>query len=114
MAPKRVLMHAKWAYPRGRPPRFVWSDWVALHFIAAWWRVAPVLLAKMGRFGRLASNTTSSFTKESLGYASALAIKVVLLDGLALTNLMIDDGVGVTTESVYEVKRVDSDYFDLP
>jgi len=58
--------------------------------------------------------TTSSFTKESLGYASALAIKVVLLDGLALTNLMIDHGVGVTTESVYEVKRVDSDYFDLP
>jgi restriction system protein len=58
--------------------------------------------------------TTSSFTKESLGYASGLAIKVVLLDGLALTNLMIDHGVGVTTESVYEVKRVDSDYFDLP
>jgi len=39
---------------------------------------------------------------------------VVLIDGLALTNLMIDHGVGVTTESVYEVKRVDSDYFDLP
>ena len=58
--------------------------------------------------------TTSSFTKESLSYASGLAIKVVLLDGLALTNLMIDHGVGVTTESVYEVKKVDSDYFDLP
>lgn len=56
--------------------------------------------------------TTSSFTKDSLGYASSLAIKVVLLDGLALTNLMIDHGIGVTTESVYEVKRVDSDYFE--
>jgi len=27
---------------------------------------------------------------------------------------MIDHGVGVTTQSVYEVKRIDSDYFDLP
>jgi restriction system protein len=58
--------------------------------------------------------TTSSFTDEALRYASTLAIKVVLLDGLALTNLMIDHGVGVTTQSVYEVKRIDSDYFDLP
>ena len=58
--------------------------------------------------------TTSSFTNEALSYATSLAIKVVLLDGLALTNLMIDHGVGVTTQSVYEVKRVDSDYFDLP
>jgi restriction system protein len=51
---------------------------------------------------------------EALNYASTLAIKVVLLDGLALTNLMIDHSVGVTTQSVYEVKRIDSDYFDLP
>jgi restriction system protein len=58
--------------------------------------------------------TTSSFTNEALSYASTLAIKVVLLDGLAMTNLMIDHGVGVTTQSVYEVKRIDSDYFDLP
>jgi restriction system protein len=58
--------------------------------------------------------TTSSFSNEALNYASTLAIKVVLLDGLALTNLMIDHGVGVTTQSVYEVKRIDSDYFDLP
>jgi hypothetical protein len=45
--------------------------------------------------------------------ASALAIKVVLLDGLKLANLMIGHGIGVTTESVYEIKRIDSDYFDL-
>jgi len=39
---------------------------------------------------------------------------VVFLDGLALTSLMIDHRVGVTTQSVYAVKRIDSDYFDLP
>jgi restriction system protein len=58
--------------------------------------------------------TTSSFTNEALKYTSALGIKVVLLDGLGLADLMIEHGVGVTTESVYEIKRIDSDYFDLP
>jgi restriction endonuclease Mrr len=58
--------------------------------------------------------TTSSFTDEALRYASALAIKVVLLDGLGLANLMMDHGVGVTTETVYKIKRIDSDYFYLP
>ena len=58
--------------------------------------------------------TTSSFTNEALSYASALAIKVVLLDGLGLASLMIEHGVGVTTENVYKIKRIDSDYFDLP
>ena len=58
--------------------------------------------------------TTSSFTREAISYASALAIKVVLLDGLGLANLMIEHSIGVTTENVYEVKRIDSDYFDLP
>ena len=58
--------------------------------------------------------TTSSFTDEARSYASSLGMKVVLLGGLELANLMIEHGVGVTTESVYEIKRIDSDYFDLP
>jgi restriction system protein len=58
--------------------------------------------------------TTSSFTNEALSYASALAIKVVLLDGLGLASLMMEHGVGVTTENVYKIKRIDSDYFELP
>jgi restriction system protein len=36
---------------------------------------------------------------------------VVLLDGQMLANLMIEHGVGVSTERSYELKRVDSDYF---
>jgi restriction system protein len=38
--------------------------------------------------------------------------KIVLIDGLTLAQLMIDFGVGVTTEKVYELKRVDSDFFE--
>ena len=37
--------------------------------------------------------TASSFTNKAVGYSSALAIKVVLLDGLGLANLMIEHGL---------------------
>ena len=37
--------------------------------------------------------------------------KIVLIDGLALAAHMFDYGVGVSTESAFEVKRLDSDYF---
>jgi len=36
---------------------------------------------------------------------------VLLIDGETLANLMIDHGVGVSTERSYEIKRVVSDYF---
>jgi restriction system protein len=36
----------------------------------------------------------------------------VLIDGEQLTNLMIDNDVGVSTVSLYPVKKIDSDYFD--
>ena len=55
--------------------------------------------------------TASSFTKEARDFASRISTKVVLIDGVQLADLMMDHGVGVTTESVYEVKRLDTDYF---
>ena len=36
----------------------------------------------------------------------------MLIDGEMLSSLMIDHGVGVTPEVAYEIKRVDSDYFN--
>ena len=45
-------------------------------------------------------------------YANGLQVKVVLIDGETLANHMIDYGVAVTPEASYEIKRVDSDYFD--
>jgi restriction system protein len=56
--------------------------------------------------------TTSSFSREASQYADALVDKVVLVDGEALTNLMIEHGVGVSLDRAYEVKRLDSDYFN--
>jgi restriction system protein len=40
-----------------------------------------------------------------------VADKVVLIDGETLADLIIDQGVGVSLQRPYEVKRVDSDYF---
>ena len=56
--------------------------------------------------------TTSSFSAEARDYVSNIDVKVVLLDGMQIANLMIDSGVGVTPIATYVVKRLDSDYFD--
>jgi restriction system protein len=56
--------------------------------------------------------TTSDFSKHAKDYASAIESSVVLIDGESLAGLMIDYNVGTTVESSYEIKRVDSDYFD--
>lgn len=55
--------------------------------------------------------TTSSYTKEAREFAASIDSKIILIDGEALANLMIDYGVGVTDVASYLVKRVDSDYF---
>jgi restriction system protein len=56
--------------------------------------------------------TTSDFSKHAKDYASAIESSVVLIDGESLAGLMIDYNVGTTVESSYDIKRVDSDYFD--
>ena len=38
--------------------------------------------------------------------------RVVLIDGEQLTEYMIDFGLGVTTRTTYELKKLDSDYFE--
>jgi len=38
--------------------------------------------------------------------------KVVLIDGKYLAELMIDVNVGVNTIATYQIKRVDSNYFE--
>jgi restriction system protein len=55
--------------------------------------------------------TTSEFTRDAVEYVRAIDSKIVLIDGKQLARLMIQQNVGVSRESVYEVKRVDSDYF---
>lgn len=56
--------------------------------------------------------TTSGFTKEAEDYVAMIDSRIVLMNGARLANLMMDHGVGVTKVASYEVKRIDSDYFE--
>lgn len=56
--------------------------------------------------------TTSSFSKGARDFAAKIESKIVLLDGAELTDLMIDYNLGVSTVASYDIKRLDSDYFD--
>lgn len=57
--------------------------------------------------------TTATFTKEAVNYADKQsAAKIVLVDGRQLTRLMIEYGIGVSVQSTYMIKKIDSDYFD--
>lgn len=56
--------------------------------------------------------TTSTFTKEALDYTPRNETKIVLIDGEQLAQLMIDSNLGCTTQQTYEIKKIDSDYFE--
>lgn len=56
--------------------------------------------------------TTSGFSRAALDYARNIESSLVLVDGETLAGLMIDHDVGVALETSYEVKRIDSDYFE--
>lgn len=56
--------------------------------------------------------TTSRFTNDAKEYIPRNETKIVLIDGDQLANLLIDYNLGVSTQAVYELKKVDSDYFE--
>lgn len=56
--------------------------------------------------------TTSNFSREAEEYASIIASKIILINGEQLATLMVDHNVGVSSVSAFEVKRIDSDYFE--
>lgn len=56
--------------------------------------------------------TTAQFTTEAREYARKQhTTKVVLVDGKSLAKLMIEYNLGVSTEAVYQIKRLDTDFF---
>jgi restriction system protein len=55
--------------------------------------------------------TTSSFSQEAEEYASRIDSRIILIDGARLARLMVDHHVGVSTVGIYEVKKIDSDFF---
>lgn len=57
--------------------------------------------------------TTGKFSKGAVDYSKTQhSTKIVLIDGEELARLMIEYNLGVSVENVYEVKRIDSDFFN--
>lgn len=56
--------------------------------------------------------TTSSYSREALEFAGKITTKMILIDGAQLASLMVDYNVGVTRTGLYELKRIDADYFE--
>jgi plasmid stabilization system protein ParE len=57
--------------------------------------------------------TTSAYSPDAIAYAKRNQRKrIILIDGEALTDLMIRFNVGVRLQQTYELKRIDQDYFD--
>ena len=57
--------------------------------------------------------TSSTFTAEAKSYANDLRdMKLVLIDGKKLAELMIQNEVGVQVKSTYRISKVDHDFFE--
>lgn len=55
--------------------------------------------------------TTAHFSEQAKSFKPQNNIKVALIDGDALCQHMIDYNIGVAIKDVYEVKRIDLDFF---
>ena len=56
--------------------------------------------------------TTSDYSREARDYVRNLEASVVLIDGRTLADYMIEVDLGVSSVRTYEVKRIDSDFFE--
>lgn len=57
--------------------------------------------------------TTAQFTKDAVAFIERQhTTRIVLVDGAKLTRLMIEYDLGVSTQNVFAIKKIDSDYFD--
>jgi len=58
--------------------------------------------------------TTSRFTDDAKRFVAGSKTdkKIALIDGVRLTELMIEYGLGVSLERTIQVKRIDQDFFD--
>lgn len=83
-----------------------WQDSVGAPIVREF---AGALSAHRARKGVII--TTSWFTRDAQIDAERMGERIVLIDGATLAELMYDTGLGLSTYSTFELKRVDSDYF---
>jgi restriction system protein len=54
---------------------------------------------------------TSTFSQGARDYVGRISKRIVLIDGATLAGLMLQNNVGVRIRTMYEVKKIDEDYF---
>jgi restriction system protein len=72
---------------------------------------AGSLLSKKARKGVFI--TTSNFPQSAYEYVRSIDPTIILIDGEQLTRMMIEYNVAVNRSKLYEIKRIDNDYFEL-
>lgn len=73
-------------------------------------KFAGALQGKRAKKGVLI--TTSDFTNEAKEFVRNIDAKIVLLSGRQFAELMLEHRVGVIVTSTYELKKIDSDFFE--
>ena len=64
------------------------------------------------RAGKGVFITTSTFTQDARDFVKSIGTRIILIDGRQLAEYMIDYNVGVITEGAYELKRINTAYFE--
>lgn len=65
--------------------------------------------AKKGVF--ITNSQFNAPAKQTASFISSGGQTIILVEGIELAYLMIDHGVGVITQQIYEVKKLDENYF---
>lgn len=71
---------------------------------------AGALLGRRARKGVFI--TTSDFPQSAKDFVGNIDQKIILIDGLRLTELMIEHSIGVSIRQTIQIKTIDSDYFE--
>lgn len=56
--------------------------------------------------------TTARFSAGARQFAEAVPMRLVLLDGVQLTRMMVRYNVGVSIRETFDLKHLDEDFFD--
>ena len=56
--------------------------------------------------------TTGTFSADAMDYVRNIDPRVALIDGVQLTQFMIDFDLGISPDRTYELKKIDFDYFE--
>ncbi|HEY4289030.1 MAG TPA: restriction endonuclease [Puia sp.] len=84
-----------------------WENQVTIHQVRDF---AGSLLGQKAKKGIFI--TTSGYPASAKEFVTSIEPRIILIDGKELAELMIEYNVGVATKKTYDVKRLDTDYFE--